>query len=157
MLYLHQEHGFSDAGAGVVVAAVQVIGGAMRILIGRWSDVLGSRMRPLRQMTIVVSACVAGVALLDSAPRPFLVLAVVAAGAFAQGWSGLAFTAAAELAGGARSGTALGLQQTGLSVWGAAVPPAFAVLVEATSWSVGFAAVAGATLSAYPFLRGIGD
>jgi MFS family permease len=110
---------------------------------------------PLRAMTIALSVSVALVALLDAGPRLVLIAALVISGSLAQGWSGLAFTSAAEIAGGARSGTALGLQQTGLSVWGAAIPPLFAIFVQITSWAAGFALVALATLTAYPLLRGI--
>ncbi len=49
-------------------------------------------------------------------------------------WNGLAFTAAAELAGPARSGAALGFQQTILFVVGAVLPILFAALVAGTSW-----------------------
>jgi sugar phosphate permease len=155
VLFLHERHGMSVAAAGVVVAAMQVIGGALRIMVGRWSDLLGTRLVPLRAMTIALSVSVALVALLDAGPRLVLIAALVISGSLAQGWSGLAFTSAAEIAGGARSGTALGLQQTGLSVWGAAIPPLFAIFVQITSWAAGFALVALATLTAYPLLRGI--
>lgn len=54
-------------------------------------------------------------------------------------WNGLSLTAAAELAGRARSGAAIGFQQTTLSVIGVLMPVAFAALVEATSWRTAFA------------------
>jgi hypothetical protein len=68
--------------------------------------------------------------------------ALVVAGVVGISWNGLSFTAAAETAGAARSGAALGFQQTVLAVLGAAVPPAFAALVGATSWRIAFAASA---------------
>src|SRR5207253_6927021 len=55
---------------------------------------------------------------------------------------GLAFAAAAESAGAARSGAALGFQQTMLGVLVAAVPPLFALVVDAASWRVAFALAA---------------
>lgn len=54
-------------------------------------------------------------------------------------WNGLSLTAAAELAGRARSGAAIGFQQTTLSVIGVLMPVTFAALVEATSWRTAFA------------------
>jgi hypothetical protein len=57
-------------------------------------------------------------------------------------WNGLSFTAAAELAGGRRSGAAIGFQQSVLSGVGAVAPVVFAALVAATSWRVGFALAA---------------
>jgi MFS family permease len=68
-------------------------------------------------------------------------------------WNGLSFTAAAELAGRGRSGAAIGMQQTALSAAGALVPPAFAALVAATSWRVGFALAAVFPLVGVQLLR----
>jgi hypothetical protein len=64
---------------------------------------------------------------------------MVVAGAISMAWNGLSVTAAAELAGAARSGAAIGFQQTTLSVTGLVVPAAFAYVVDATSWGGGFA------------------
>ena len=52
-------------------------------------------------------------------------------GCVAISWNGLAFTAAAETAGHARSGTAIGLQQTALAVSGSVLPIAFGAFVGA--------------------------
>nr|MDQ3823183.1 MFS transporter [Actinomycetota bacterium] len=54
-------------------------------------------------------------------------------------WNGLSFTAAAELAGRARSGAAIGFQQTALAVSYTVAAIGFAAVVDATSWRVGFA------------------
>ena len=54
-------------------------------------------------------------ALLVGAPLWLLVPSVVATGVFAMSWNGLAFAAATEIAGRARSGAAIGLQQTVLN------------------------------------------
>ncbi|HEY6835612.1 MAG TPA: MFS transporter, partial [Gaiellaceae bacterium] len=48
VLFLHDERGLSTGAAAGVLAAIQVVAAAMRIGGGRWSDRLGSRMRPLR-------------------------------------------------------------------------------------------------------------
>ena len=68
-----------------------------------------------------------------------VIVVLVVAGAISMAWNGLSLTAAAELAGRARSGAAIGFQQTTLSVIGVGVPVAFATIVEATSWRTGFA------------------
>jgi hypothetical protein len=71
-------------------------------------------------------------------PLAALVPALIVAGVISLSWNGLAFTAAAETAGIARSGAALGFQQTVLGVLVTAGVPAFAWLVAATSWRVAF-------------------
>ena len=61
-------------------------------------------------------------------------------GCVAISWNGLAFAAVAEAAGHARSGAALGLQQTMLAVSGGdPADRSSAPLVAATSWRLGFA------------------
>ena len=152
VLFLHERRGFSPGAAAGVLAAVQVLGAGARIGAGRWSDRLGDRIVPLRRIALALAASVALTALLVPSPRVLLVPAIVVAGGLSMSWNGLSFTAAAETAGHARSGAALGLQQTALSAAGAALPPAFGVLVAATSWEVGFALVALAPLAAWSVL-----
>jgi MFS family permease len=142
VLFLHDERGFSPGEAAAVLAGVQVLAAALRIGLGRWSDVLGSRLVPLRLVGLASGATLAFAAVVLGAPSALLVPAFVLAGGVAMAWNGLSFTAAAELAGLGRSGAAIGMQQTALSAAGALVPPAFGALVAATSWRAGFALAA---------------
>jgi sugar phosphate permease len=142
VLFLYDERGFSPGEAAAVLAGIQVLAVVLRIGGGRWSDMIGSRIRPLRLVGLASGVTLALVAVLLDAPTALLVAALVVAGGFAMGWNGLSFTAAAELAGRARSGAALGMQQTALAAAGAIVPPAFAAIVAASSWRVGFALAA---------------
>ncbi len=142
VLFLHDERGFSPGEAAAVLAGVQVLAAALRIAAGRWSDVVGSRLIPLRLVGLASFLTLAATAALLGASLTVLVPAFVLAGGFAMAWNGLSFTAAAELAGQQRSGAAIGMQQTSLAAAGAVVPPVFAALVVATSWRAGFALAA---------------
>jgi len=142
VLFLHDDRGLSDVAAGVVLAGVQVLAVATRIGAGRWSDALGTLIVPLLRIGLASFATVALVALAVSAPLLVLVPAFVLAGGLAMAWNGLSLTAAAELAGEARSGAAIGFQQTALSMIGVATPIAFAAAVDATSWRAAFALAA---------------
>jgi MFS family permease len=153
VLFLHDERGFSPGEAAAVLAGIQVLAAVLRIGAGRWSDVLGSRIVPLRLVGLASSLTLALAAAAIDAPAVVLVPAFVLAGGVAMSWNGLSFTAAAELAGRARSGAAIGMQQTALSAAGAVVPPAFAALVAATSWRVGFALAAVFPLVGVQLLR----
>ena len=153
VLFLYDERGFSRGEAAAVLAVIQVFAVGLRIGGGRWSDVIGSRIRPLRLVGLASCATLALVAVLVDAPTVLLVAALVVAGAFSMGWNGLSFTAAAELAGRARSGAALGMQQTVLAAAGAAVPPAFAGVVAGSSWGVGFGLAAVFPLIGVQLLR----
>ena len=55
VLFLHDEHGLSERDAALVIAVSQVLAVGIRIGIGRWSDVIGSRIGPLRQVGVVVA------------------------------------------------------------------------------------------------------
>jgi sugar phosphate permease len=153
VLYLHDEHGFSTQRAALVLAATQAVAVVLRILLGRWSDVVGSRIGPLRLVGLAAFATLAATAAALGAPTAAVVAAFIVAGATTMSWNGLSFAAAAELAGRARSGAAIGLQQTILSATATAVPPAFAAVVDATSWRTAFALASVAPLVGAIILR----
>lgn len=153
VLFLHDERGLSEAAAAGVLGGVQVVAAFLRIGGGRWSDRLGSRVRPLKLVGAgsAVTLAIATAAL--SAPLAVLIPAFVVAGGLSMAWNGLSFTAAAEIAGRTRSGAALGMQQSALAATGAIVPPAFAAVVAATSWRLGFGLAAVFPLAGVALLR----
>ena len=128
--------------AALVIGLALILGVASRIGAGRWSDVLGSRIAPLRQLGLGVAVAIAVTAVLAGGPLGLLVASVAISGGLSMAWNGLAFTAVAELAGAARSGAAIGLQQTVLSASGMVGPLVFAATVSAGSWSAAFAIAA---------------
>jgi sugar phosphate permease len=146
VLYLHDERGFSTQQAALVLAAIQGVAVVLRIALGRWSDVLGNRIGPLRLVGLVTFATLAVTAAVLGASTGVVVAAFLVTGGTAMSWNGLSFAAAAELAGRARSGAAIGFQQTILTTTATVVPPLFAVLVDLASWRTGFALAALAPL-----------
>jgi sugar phosphate permease len=138
VLFLHDDHGLSNHDAALVIAVAQVLAVALRIGSGRWSDRVGSRIAPLRRLGIAVTASLALAAGLAAGPLWLLVPTIAAAGGLSMAWNGLSFTAAAELAGAARSGAALGLEQTVLSGVGALAPLVFGATVSSGSWPIAF-------------------
>ena len=125
-----------------MLAAIQVLAIGTRIGAGRWSDRLGSRIVPPGRIGLAIFATLAACAVVVPAPAALLVPVFVVAGGLSMAWNGLSLTAAAELAGEARSGAAIGFQQTALSMIGVAVPVLFAASVDATSWRAAFALAA---------------
>ena len=57
------DRGWSAASAGAMVTAAQVLGAAGRIAAGRWSDVVGSRLRPIRTIALAAAAAMGLLAL----------------------------------------------------------------------------------------------
>jgi len=153
VLFLHEDRGLSTGEAAGVLAVMQLVGGGLRIASGRWSDRLGARIRPLLRLAFALAVALAASAALTEAPLVLLVPALGAAGALSLSWNGLSYTAAAELAGRARSGAAIGFQQTALTVAAAATPPVFASVVDASSWRIGFGLAAFLPLAGAAVLR----
>jgi nitrate/nitrite transporter NarK len=137
VLFLHDARGFTTAEAAAVLAVSQLLAAGLRIGVGRWSDVIGSRVRPLRLIGLAVAVTVAVVAAAAMANAWILVPAITVATGLSMAWNGLSFTMAAEI-GGQRSGAAIGIQQTALAAAGVLVPVAFAAAVSGTSWQAAF-------------------
>jgi sugar phosphate permease len=152
VLFLHDARGYSEAAAAGVLAVALVLAAALRIGVGRWSDVVRSRVRPLRLIGLSVTATLALVAAAVDASAWVLVPAIVIACGISMAWNGLAFTIAAEL-GGRRSGAAIGIQQTALSLVGVPATIAFAATVSWTSWRTAFAVAALFPLGGWAALR----
>ncbi|HEY2074040.1 MAG TPA: MFS transporter [Gaiellaceae bacterium] len=141
VLFLHEHRHVATHAAAGLLAAINVLAIGARIGAGRISDRMRTRLRPLRWIGFTLAAATAAVALLTEAPLAALIPAFAIAGVLSMAWNGLAFAAAAEAAGAARTGAALGFQQTLLGVVVAGAPPAFAA-VAASSWRLAFALAA---------------
>jgi MFS family permease len=118
------------------------------------------RIPLLRRIALADGVLIAGVAALSGtgpAADPVLLPLLLVAGVTAMCWNGLAFTAAAELAGRRRAGTAMSLQNTLVSVLGAIASPAFGALAGATSFSTAYLVVAAAPVAGWWVLRPLED
>ena len=142
VLFLVDEHDFSEQSAALVFAAGQVVAVAARIGAGRWSDVMRSRVVPLRRIGLAIVGAMVVTAVLAGGPILLLVPVLVLACGLTMAWNGLSFTAAAELAGAFRSGAAIGVQQTVLSLVGVAAPVLFVACVAQASWPLAFVVAA---------------
>jgi sugar phosphate permease len=146
VLFLHEHRHVSAHAAAALFATINVLAIAARIGSGRISDRLGSRMRPLRTIGIALTVSTGAVAAATDAPLGLVAPLFVVAGVLSMAWNGLSYAAAAEMAGSARTGAALGFQQTLLGAIVAAAPPGIAA-VASHSWRVAFVlAAAGPAL-----------
>jgi len=145
-LFLTDARHWSSGSAGVLLAASQAAGAAMRLVAGRWSDRVTDRLGPMRSLA-VVNAAVVGLLALAAASRLSPAVLVAAAVITVSG-NGLAFTATAELAGRQWSGRAMGTQNTVQNVAAAVTPPALGVLITAAGYGPGFGVAALFALAA---------
>jgi len=157
VLFLHGHRGVSTGVAAGALAVTQVLGGIARIAAGRLSDRLQMRIVPLRWVALGLALTVGITSALVDAPVWIIVAALVVAGTFGLSWNGLSFTAAAEAAGRARSGAAIGLQQTFLSAGAIVAPIAFATVVHQASWRVAFVLAALSPLVGYALLSPLAE
>ncbi|EUA14071.1 major Facilitator Superfamily protein [Mycobacterium xenopi 4042] len=65
LVWLMRAHGWSTASAGVLVSVSQLLGALGRIAAGRWSDRVGSRMRPIRIIAVTAAVVMLVLALTD--------------------------------------------------------------------------------------------
>jgi sugar phosphate permease len=142
VLFLHDARGLSTGTAAAALAALQLLGAGARIVAGRRSDREGLRIPLLRRIAAADAVLLAACAAFTSAPGVLLYPLLLTAGIVAMCWNGLAFTAAAEIAGRRRAGTAMSLQNTIVSVGGTIAPTAFGALVHSAGWSTAYAAAA---------------
>ena len=157
VLFLHDHRGVSTAAAAAALALTQVLGGISRIALGRWSDHIRMRIVPLRRVGLGIAISVAVTTALLDASLWIVVPALVVAATFGLSWNGLSFTATAETAGRARSGAAIGLQQTFLAAGGIVAPIAFAAVVHNASWRAAFALAALSPLVGYALLSPLAE
>ena len=152
LVWLVQDRGWHPAAAGAVVAVAQVAGALGRIGVGHLSDVVGSRMRPLRWVAIAAAATMGLLGLTAALDLGVAVLLVVVATLVTVADNGLAFTAVAERAGPFWSGRALGVQNTAQFLAASAVPPLAGLAVTHAGYAAAFAIGALFPLVALPLI-----
>ncbi len=141
LVYLVDARGWDAATAGRLLAAAQIGGAASRLVVGHWSDRVGSRLRPMRLLAAAIGAVVLLLAVGALERSAVATVALLAAAVITVTTNGLAFTAVAEYAGGGWAGRALGIQNTGQNLLAAATPPLLGSVVAGPGYGTAFAAV----------------
>ncbi|SOJ54139.1 putative MFS-type transporter [Mycobacterium simulans] len=152
LVWLMNHHGWSVAAAGVLVTISQLLGALGRIAVGRWSDHVGSRMRPVRIIAIAAALALFLLALTDNIGSRYDVLLMITISVIAVLDNGLEATAITEYAGQFWSGRALGTQNTTQRLAAAAGPPLFGALISASAYPLAWALCALFPLAAVPLV-----
>ena len=139
LVWLVQDRSWSPAAAGSLVAGAQLAGALGRIAAGHLSDVVGSRMRPLRWVAVAAAAVMALLGLATDRGWALAVALLVVATVLTVADNGLAFTAVAERAGPSWSGRALGVQNTAQFLTASAVPPLAGLAIAHLGYAAAFA------------------
>ena len=152
LVWLVQERHWSPAAAGGLVAGTHVLGAVGRIAVGQLSDVVGSRVRPLRWVAVAAAASMALLALLE--PFGVAVVLMVVASTVTVADNGLAFTSVAERAGAYWAGRALGVQNTAQYLTAAAAAPVAGLAITAWGYGVTFGLAAAGPAVALALIPG---
>jgi len=152
LVWLITDHGLPATLAGLVIGVSQFVGALGRIGVGILSDRVGSRLRPLRWVSLAAVGAMGVLALFDWLDSPVAVVVLVIATTISVADNGLAFTAVAEIAGPRWSGRAMGAQNTGQFIGAAAVGPVAGALIGIAGYPVTFLVAALSALVAVPLV-----
>jgi predicted MFS family arabinose efflux permease len=150
LTWLVQERGWNAAEAGALVAVTHVLGASGRIAVGHLSDVVGSRVRPLRWVALAAGLTMALLALTE--PLAVAVAVLVLASTVTVADNGLAFTSVAERAGSYWSGRALGVQNTAQYLTAALAAPVAGLAISEWGYAATFALTAAFPVAALPLV-----
>jgi MFS family permease len=142
LVWLIADRGWSASAAGALVTVAQVLGALGRVAAGRWSDRVGSRLRPIRTIAVAAALAMVLLAVTDALHSPVSIAVMIVASVITVSDNGLAFTAIAEIAGPFWSGRALGTQNTSQLLTAGIAPPLFGGLITAAGYPLAFAACA---------------
>lgn len=141
LVYLVGERGWDASAAGRLIFGFQLAGAAGRVASGVWSDRVGSRLVPMRQLAVASALLMVGLALGALWHAWWIVPVFGVAAVVTVADNGLGYTSVAELAGVDWSGRALGIQNTGQNVAAIVTPPLMAALIGSDQYARAFAAV----------------
>jgi MFS family permease len=143
LVFLTDVRHWSPIAAGQLMAAGQGLAALCRIGAGRWSDAVGSRLRPMRTLAFAV----ASLSLLLAAfaqwqPSAASVVVLILLCGVSASTNGLSFTAVAELAGPHWAGRALGVHNIGQNLTASLAPPLIGELITSAGYGTAFACAA---------------
>jgi len=142
LVYLVSQRHWDAATAGRMIFAFQVAGAAGRIVSGVWSDRVGSRLRPMRQLSVASAGLMALLSLGAAMHAMWIVIAFALGAVVTVADNGLAYTSVAELAGPEWSGRALGVQNTLQNFTAVLTAPLLGAIIGDARYALGFAVVA---------------
>jgi MFS family permease len=119
-----------------------VLGATGRLVSGWWSDRVGSRLRPMRQLAVASAAVMLLVAAGDASWTWVVLLALALAAVITVADNGLGFTASAELAGIDWAGRAMGAQNTAQNVASSLTPPLLGLVIGDSRYALAFCVAA---------------
>jgi len=150
LTFLVGERNWNPVIAGQLIFGFQFAGAIGRIGSGLWSDRVGSRLRPMRQLAIAAALLMTGLAIGAWTGGGWIIIIFGLAAVVTVADNGLAYVSVAEMAGPGWTGRALGIQNTGQNAIAILIVPVIAAVIEGASYGVAFLLVALSALVAVP-------
>ena len=150
LVYLVGERHWDPLTAGRLIFVFQFVGALGRIGAGVWTDRVGSRLRPMRQLGVASAGLMIALAIGAWTGGWWIVVAFGVAAVVTVADNGMAYTAVAELAGSSWSGRALGIQNTGQNLASVFTAPVLAAVIGGGGYGLAFLVAAVCPLIAVP-------
>lgn len=150
LVYLVGQRDWDAATAGRVIFCFQLAGACGRIASGVWSDRVGSRLRPMRQLAVAATGLMVLLAIGAATDAVWIIAVFGVSAVITVADNGLGYTAVAELAGSSWAGRALGVQNTTQNVVAVVSAPALGAVIGDSRYALGFAVVAAIAALAIP-------
>ena len=150
LTFLVTERHWDAVTAGRLIFGFQLAGALGRIGSGLWSDRVGSRLGPMRQLAVAAVVLMAGLAIGAWTGGWWIVMVFGLAAVVTVADNGLAYVAVAEAAGSGWAGRAIGVQNTGQNVVALLAVPVLAAIISSAGYPTAFGLVAVAALLAAP-------
>lgn len=150
LAYLVSQRHWDPAVAGRWIFGFQAVGAVGRIVSGVWSDRVGSRLAPMRQLALASAVLMAAIAVAAYLHQGWIAVGFALGAVVTVADNGLGYTAVAEQAGTAWSGRALGVQNTVQNLAAVATAPVLAAIIGNSRYGLAFAMVGGFALLAVP-------
>lgn len=142
LVYLVGQRGWDPSAAGRLIFVFQFVGAAGRVGCGIWTDRVGSRLRPMRQLAAMSAVLMSCLALGAATHAGWIVVVFGLSAVVTVADNGMAFTSVAEFAGRDWAGRALGAHNTVQNLAAVATPPVLATVIGHASYGLAFALVA---------------
>lgn len=151
-VYLNDRQQLGMPMISLILVAIQLGGGILRILVGRHTDKKRNRRQAIR--SLAATAGLAGIALgLTSGQGGHLVLLLlIVTGLAGHAWHGIAYTEIAIMSGVERAGTAIGMMGTTVFASAFLTPYAIPYILHLGSWNIVWLVVGLLPLLAVPLL-----
>lgn len=138
LAYLVTQRHWDSGVAGRWIFGFQAAGALGRIGSGVWSDRVGSRLRPMRQLAVTSAALMVAIGLAALLHSGWIVVGFALGAVVTVADNGLAYTAVAEQAGSAWSGRALGVQNTVQNLAAVGTAPLLAAVIGDSRYGLAF-------------------